>query len=466
MLKFLMILAFFVLGLQSEATAMQATGPVEKDSAYSVRYYCDYSRCYYNDTDQWQGSVQVTAENLSVTVSPTYLDIEDQILLTTATNGSYGNPNDSVSSKLQISGTFTLPNGAVIEGALVWNGTQILQAKVRPSGKNVYDTTKADTVQYPSAAGALIISQISGNNYQLTLNSVSFGEAKQIRIRYLLFNSFTANGFETPLVPISSSFGVTLPAQFQVSLKGAAGIQSVKLKQNGSAFIKNLPSTLFCNNDGTNYYLSSAQFSSPLIGNTSFSSGSWAGDYMMFWGGVPESLQVYAGLREEVVFLWKWIESGSFVQWSNNSKTISDYGTMAISQAGSIRQAANDIVQGPAKVGMLLDKGDSNYSNFPLCGKGSKGLDTLLGFLDGFDQQYILNTIAGDEFSTPGGKIDLVALRKKYAHEFSVSMQKVYSMYSPSQKVIKHLIVITVGPRLTSETPRDTFIHTVLCYCA
>lgn len=418
-------------------------------------------RCRTTQGASWTGNVELKHDIIRADVHSFYLDVEEEIILSPA-----GNAPNHDSTTLEIYGTFSLPTEAVITGVLIWDGETILKGKLKPRDytRLMYEeVVDRDRAEPPMPHDPVVIEWMSGdesdNTYEITVYPVVWGQGSRLRVRYLLPQSFENQQL---VIPIPTPFGDNVsikPEKFELELKKGDTLSSIILEKEGSFLKRSLPVTMFGFYDGEKYRIVQAA-DQVTLASTSFSEGPWTGNYLLFWGQVPDHLIQRAGLSMEIVFLWRWNNWNSFVRWSGSNKSVSSHGQQAINQAKQIKNATLDIVSGTGKVGLVLDRGDSAHNReFPVGGARSRALDSLVTFLNGINSNYLLSTIAGNRIKTEWqmSASEREAMYKKGVSDFEISLQHAYNLYSPLDNVIKHLIIITVGPKIVNDNSYEFF---------
>ncbi len=405
----------------------------------------------------WTCQVELKTDIMRVSVNPYYIDVEEDIVIApySASGGvPTGDPNT-----LEMFGRFNLPPNSAIVGLLLWNGDTLLKAKLKPdnAAQSQYESiVNRQPAPPPQPRDPIILEQISGTEYNLAIYPVAWGDSRKFRIRYLVPQSFDNGQLK---IPLTFPFGAQVskyPDWFQIDLKGSQGIDSAYV-DNGT-FLSNVkfPSTLM-KPFSTTLKVIAPGGPFTAMAKVSIPSEAWQGNYVLFWSTVPDSLLNIAGLKIEVVFLWRWTALHTFVNWSGGAKNVSWYGNSAISQAVNIKNAVIDLTSGgTGRAGLILDKGDSNYTVFAPCARGSNEFVKMTEFLSGINSNYILSNIIGNESNDPGEPLSIDArnaLRKKSAKEFDISLRLAFSLYSPQKNIVKHLVVVSAGPRLTDESP-------------
>jgi len=164
--------------------------------------------------------------------------------------------------------------------------------------------------------------------------------------------------------------------------------------------------------------------------------GTWAGDYALYTGRIPDSLARKVALRSETVILWRWIHPETF-----NSGTD---GALAIDQARRLENLVDFVAGQGNKVGLVVDQGlDEVVKAYPLADSGTAGLRGIKTWLSGIDQAYLDWRFPATSTSTSTATtLDLSRNRTRFASD----ADSVGRLFSTDSGVIRHLLVVTVGP--------------------
>ena len=132
------------------------------------------------------GSCTLSDGTLRVKIFPSYLDVEEDV--TIATGGTVTSGNDP--NSLEIVATFSLPAGATIIGALLWDGTDILKANLldRATADSIYeDYVNRNSTPPPARPRDPMIIELTGTNtYRLRVYPVELNRSRHFRLRYQL----------------------------------------------------------------------------------------------------------------------------------------------------------------------------------------------------------------------------------------------------------------------------------------
>lgn len=427
----------------------------------------------------WWGRAELKSLTRRIVIHEYFIDVEDDVEFET---GRTGSPPPNNPNTLEITGNFYLPKQAVLTGVLIWDGDNILKGKLKSKteARSQYEeVVDRNTSPPPRPRDPIIIEKANDargwNNvsqefaymgyYRFNIYPVSWGKTRKIRIRYLCPIQFQDNAMVLPM-PYSFDYPTDeFSATVQLSAAGDySAIKGTMIDSSGKdTFVDfQFPCTfeqksgeIAWHSENHRYFTPSLRYFVPpyrdesFMATTSFPDGNWKGNYALFWGAPPDSLLMDAGLRREIVVLWKWNFWNTFVYATDTGKTVSPYGAEVIAQAGKIRELNRTVTGDGDKVGLLLEKGSPEQNKiFPLCRKNSDSFDTLQQFLNGIDSSYLLSTISG---TAPPIDIRIAQNERENffrqgAQSFDISLKLVCSLFSEHEKVIKHIVLLTAGP--------------------
>jgi hypothetical protein len=388
------------------------------------------------------GNASLINGSLRIKVFPAYLDVEEDVDI--SVTGTVRAQNDPAT--IEILGKFTLPAGAVITGALLWDGNKVLQAKLLDNNKadSIYeDLVKRDSVPPQRATDPLIIERTAANTYSIKVYPVALNLSRHFRLRYQLPPRIGTDGFEmrlqAALIPHFSSVSTVT-----TNIEGGGNVSTVAFVENGLKREMTLPRTLFLarsNLTATTAGGTSALRILPVNPlrqvqvKTSFGTGPFNGNYLNFYGSVDDTLLHALGQRIEVVFYWKWHNPA---EW----KFTSSYVTEAQSQASSLLTLYGSLGLPGNRVGLLHDDSRNAVRSFSVGSQAESSYKLALDYLKSVQGSYVQDFVNNIQFSGGGG----VANPSVSKNKFLANMQVVKTLYSPDQGVVRHLVLVSAGP--------------------
>lgn len=383
-------------------------------------------------------------ENLTIRVKlhKGYADIEE--------DGYVSNHyTDQTVDTLKVYGELTLPRDAAVDGMFVWNGLDILKAKLKPMflSSKLYDTTLNRSSSSPSQ-GKIMFYRLSDTSYYFSMHPCFRQTPDHVRIRYQLPFEAIQNDSSSRLI-IRSALATGNPTNFVLNveakdMKLSVYTEDAVLKNQSVPFEMELPST-------KNVFLEIPHQGGLL--RTHVDSGEWAGQYLFLRRNVPQKLLKAANLRREIVCLWKWNFSEFFRDKKGN---LSSEGKEAIAQAKMIQETMDSALATNSRTYFgLVHQPQANTSYvFPLGNYGSSGEERLSNYLSQINYDYIAsNTPEYPEHIDVADSTTIVKIKKAHQLDFDSLLAKSVALYTPGDSVIRHLVVVMAGTSFKVETP-------------
>lgn len=143
--------------------------------------------------NRW-GYCQLESSKLNITVNGFYLDIEEEAVIKTVGDVYYEEDRKT----LEIIGNFKLAPGSIVRSLLLWNGDDILKAKLLD--KNKADSTMNDIVNN-TAKDPMLVKYEGNNNYSFRIYPVEIGYSRKLRMRYSIPLKTINGGFRFNVTP-------------------------------------------------------------------------------------------------------------------------------------------------------------------------------------------------------------------------------------------------------------------------
>jgi hypothetical protein len=396
------------------------------------------------------GSTTLDAASLRIKVFPAYLDVEEDVEI--RTSGTVSASNDA--NTLEILATFTLPAGSAITGALLWDGSRILQAKLldRFKADSIYeDLVDRDSVAPPRPIDPLILERTGTNTYRLKVYPVVLGSSRHFRLRYQLPPKIGTEGFEIRIQSAIASLFAPGTNTITTTIENGGGVPKIVFAEGALKREMTLPRTVFLTRTVLTASTAASSTNSTRIlpldtlrqvqVKTSFDSGGFSGNYLNLYASIGEDLLRNLGQRVEVVIYWKWNNVG---QWSGQY----EYVWVAQGQAADLLNLYNQLGGPGNRVGLLHDNSYNPQRQFPVASKSEAGYRQAVDYLNSVQGNYTSNFINNLQYSGGAASNPVTASKS----QFKQNMQLVKTLYSPDQGVTRHLIVVSVGPEYTSPT--------------
>ncbi|MEN9355408.1 MAG: hypothetical protein RL318_2733 [Fibrobacterota bacterium] len=400
-----------------------------------------------------QSLVNLVDSRVKITVGPHWIDVEEEAELQVPAD------NYSAGDDILVEGTLTLPPHAAMVGCLLWNNDTLLMGKLRgrADAEHKFDSlVPSRPVQL--AKDPLLLDMQDDSTYGFKLYPFSPGGSRRFRIRYLLPLTASREFEILPLMARMVRWEECLPAQFTLQVRGTRS--DIRLVTREPAWPNQevvWPLTLPADRrmDLPPPYTSSIKLrlgtpgapDGTIAARVHLDSGAWQGDYVFYSAKVPDSILTKVGVRSETVVLWRWIQPQTFVgsNYDGGQKYLNSDGDKAIQQAQSLVTIGDQLTGRGDRFGLVADLGlDDSLQIYPVADSGTREYRNLRSFLTGINREYLfwrINPSIGSGTSNPNN-LELSRNRLR----FRTDLQKVGSLYSKDSSLIKHLLVVTVGP--------------------
>ncbi len=383
----------------------------------------------------WEGRSSIVSEHYDITVMPSYLDVT--LDLSFDCRGTVA--PDSFTDALEIVGNINIAQGAAVTGMLLWNGEEILKAKLKPLqlAREQYEkVVDRDADAPPPPKDPVIFEYGWGeDNYYLSIFPVKYEGSRKLRMRYVI-PAINMNGYTD--IPFPTAFNSAV-ATYKIT--AGTGVSTVAMVNNsGTENELPVPATF---TTGSTLYKSIVMIRAVTESNdqksrfytASFNLPGFEGTLTHVIGRTGADILKSAGLREDIVFLWRW----NHYQWRDL------YTNQIIAQAKLLRDFMNRIYHSTKRAGLVVDRSGVDRRVFSIDStEGSSG-KKMLQFLDSLCE---LSPVKSGPYYNPGftsAQTDsIIALSME---EFKDALRLAESMFDLSgEKKINRIVVMTAGP--------------------
>jgi len=396
----------------------------------------------FSVASSWRSSaLNLIDSRVKATVGPQWIDIEEDAEL------QVPEENYAAGESVLAEGTLVLPPHAAMTGCLLWNGDTLLMGKLRghADAEHKFDSlVPARPVSY--ARDPLLLDMRNDSTYGFKLYPFTPGGSRRLRIRYLL--PLTASR-EIEIKPLMARMVAgSLPAQFTLQVRGSRS--DIKLATGDGVWPLSLPADRRMDlASGTGIKLRWGANGNPdgsITARAHVDSGAWQGDYVYFNAKVPDSILTKVGMRSETVVLWRWIKPHTFVSHYDWGTDLSGDGDAAVDQARQLVAIGDQLTDRGDRFGLVADiDPDEALQVYPVADSGTKEYRSLRAFLSGIDRQYIVSRFGQGGRSSAGGDPKALELSRNRLR-FRTDLQAAGSLYSKDSSLIRHLLVVTIGP--------------------
>lgn len=436
-------------------------------------------------TNDWNGHVRLDRCVVNATIHNTYIEIEEEAELTPI---GISNPSADQHYNLLISGGFALPKNAVLTGAIMWDGDKILKAQLKHEHdadnqfekiKNINSRGNPDIDSLETSSLQLSMLQKGTSTDSLDYYTIAIGQVRwksntRIRLHYIVPLRYHYMGTQSGTIPqmdiphIFADACSEIPESYELNLLGGPTTTEVKLFRSDKTITHTLPTTLIDNFTSPAYTVRKIGIDKAgIITKSTFPTDdttSLNGEFMHLWTQIPDSLFLAAGLKREVVFLWRWENENSLVNWKvEQDKFLTLYGKKVLRQAQDIQNAMIRLMYSKAGVALHVDRtrDDEGYekdTTFRMAYKNSYEATQLLNYLGYIMEDNGANIVSEiDGYQITDDQNDTLiadtikAICEEGSADFEIALDTILNLFSKDEKLIKHVVVVTAGKRRTDK---------------
>lgn len=397
------------------------------------------------------GSVSLEASTLALTSHGNYLSVVETATLT----GNIENRPRDITYDFLLQGSLPIPPLAAVHALTVFHGDTAYPATIR---KQVYslDDQFLDTAGLQATLNGRVafLQQLGDRSFEATFSKLSLGEPIRVRLEYdLPFPG--APGAEAHVPVIFQPSGAP-PRQAQISFSEmAAGLPVVQwLGPTGRVTLDDKGSHTL--DYASEYRFRRDEDSSTLaaLQMTGFADGKLKGEYLLFKGGLSDSMLDVLSRPLEAVFLWRWNPPLNFVEFQNGLKTLSAEGRLAAAEAQAMKRIILEMGPHGHRFGLMHSVAGEDAVWFPPAAAGSDGYERLLDYLDGFTEQRIYAEYKDYQDPRPDWAAtawkdsgEVVASRK----EFLADLATIRKGFSDRDGILKHIEMLGLGSAPATE---------------
>lgn len=402
--------------------------------SFSQGYQSAYFRSRATQGVEWLGSSGIVSEHFTIKVMPSYIDVT----LDWELSCDGATEPDSFKDALEIQGNITLAQDAAVTGLLLWNGDEILKAKLMPLplARKQYESVVDRNVKLPPRPKDPLIFEYGWgkDNYDISIFPVTFGKTRQIRLRYVV-----------PAINIKGLADIPFPAPFNRTVAGytivpGPGVSNLKLLNER---FEVLTDKVELNASSDSVLLKQIKLIRPVINNSdsasviytaSIKTPELSGTLVHFTGQTAEAILKKTALREDLVFLWRWSHSVYFDL----------YKKQIVIQADLLRKFFTNINRTGRQAGLVVDIEGKGKRVFPIGKSGSTAVNNILAYLDSLGTiQYTESNYSYNPYFTQKQQDSIVSLS---ISEFISSLRLAESLFEQKNTVLRKIVFLTAGP--------------------
>ena len=344
------------------------------------------------------GSSTLEASSLTITSHGSYLSVVEEATL----SGNLESRPHDITKDFLLQGGLPIPPTAAVHALSVWHGDSLFAASLR---KMVYslDDRFLDTAALKQELDARVafLQRLSDQEFEAAFTRLSLGEPVRVRIAYDL--PMPGGPSAAVTVPVIFHPSGTPPRQAQITFfEAASGLPAlqwmsesgrVTMEDKGTHTLVYRPSYVF-RRDETKGAVASLQA-------TGISAGRMRGEYLLFKGGLDDSLMNVLSRPMEVSFLWRWSPPFAFVGVENGLKTLSPLGRLAAAEARAMKRVIAAMGPRGHRFGLLHSIAGKEEVLFVPAAEGSDGQKRLLAYLDSFSEDRLFAEYKDYKFARP-----------------------------------------------------------------
>jgi len=389
------------------------------------------------------GDANLVQSRVRATVGAQWMDVEEEAELGATRSAS----SAAGTSVWQIAGEVSLPSHAVMTSCLLWNGDTLLMGKLRgqADAEHIFDSL-VPSLPAGWPKDPLLIQLTSAGTYSIRLYPVRQGGTRRLRIRYLV----PVEGLDgnVPVLPVLSQVNGAKPLQWTFELRGE---RSVTLGIDGTVWPMSPPALRvypFAKGDVQLRWNGNVDSTGRRALRNRADAGSWAGDFAMYRGRLPDSVARKAERSAELTVLWRWVKPHSFLSGQldcDGCGTATQDGAELIAQAGQILSQLKRLAERGNKVGLVVDDDlGGGLRTFTPGDSGSADYKRMTAWLQGIDGAW-LNTVIpthGTLVETNPAALELSRNRAGFAADVLAAA----AQFGSDTSKVQELLVVTVGP--------------------
>jgi hypothetical protein len=397
------------------------------------------------------GSVSLEASTLALTSHGNYLSVVETATL----SGNTEQRPEDITYDFLFQGSLPIPPLAAVHSLTVFHGDTAYPATLR---KQVYsldnqflDTTR---LQATLAGRVAFLQQLGDRSFEATFSKISLGEPIRVRLEYdLPFPGAPGTEVHVPVVFHPSG---TPPRQAQISFTEAAkGMPVLQwLGPTGRVTLDDQGSHTL--DYGSEYLFRRDEDSSTLAAMqmTGFTDGNLKGQYLLFQGGLSDSMMDVLSRPLETAFLWRWNPPLNLVEFQAGLKTLSAEGRLAAAEAQAMKKIILEMAPHGHRFGLMHSVAGKDPIWFPPAEAGSDGYKRLLDYLDGFTEQRIYADYKDykdprpDWAATAWKDSGEVAASRS---EFLADLATIRKGFSDRADIMRHIEMLGIGSTPASE---------------
>ncbi|MDB5047396.1 MAG: hypothetical protein JWO30_467 [Fibrobacteres bacterium] len=391
------------------------------------------------------GSTSLEASSITLTSHGGYLSVTEEATLT----GNVENRPHDITQDFLLQGSLPIPPLAAVRSLSAIHGDTLFHAKLRKMTYSLNDSF-LDTVSMQATLDNRVafLQQLTDVGFEATFSKLSLGEPVRVRIEYDI--PFPGAPGASLRIPVLFHPSGTPPRQAQITFfEKAEGLPAVQwLSDNGRVTLNDAETHTVQYQSEFLFRRDESPKTVASMQATTFESGAFKGNYLLFKGGLNDSLMNILSRPLEVAFLWRWNPPYNFVEIRDGLKTLSASGQMAALEARTLKQIILEFAPRGHRFGLLRSAPGSADDYFAPAEAGSEGYGKLLAYLDQFTEQRLY----ADYKDYKDGTLPWAATAwtdsgeiVKSQKEFLAVLARIRGGFSDRPEALRHIEMIGLG---------------------
>lgn len=391
------------------------------------------------------GSVSLEASSLTLTSHGSYLSVIEEATLT----GNVENRPHDITGDFLLQGSLPIPPLAAVHSLSVRHGDTLFQAQLKRMTYSLNDFF-LDTTALKATLSSRVafLQQLTDQSFEATFSKIALGEPVRVRIEYDI--PFPGGPGEAITIPVLFHPSGSAPRQSQITFfENAGNLPSVQwLSSSGRVTLSSPGTHTVSYQRAFSFVRNEALVTAVTLQASTFESGRLKGDYLLFKGGLNDSLMDLLSRPLETVFLWRWNPPYAFVEMRDGLKTLSDLGKLAVLEAGTLRQIIQEMTPRGHRFGLYRSAPGYKDVSFGPAGEGEEGLDKIVAYLEGFTEARIYAEYKDYKSDSPGWVAGAWSDSGEIANSknmFLGTLRLIRQGFSDNPESLKHIEMIGLG---------------------
>lgn len=391
------------------------------------------------------GSSTLEASSLTLTSHGSYLSVVEEATL----SGNLESRPHDITREFLLQGSLPIPITAAVHTLSVWHGDTLYSAGLR---KMIYtlDDRFLDTAALKGELDARVafLQRLSDLEFEASFTRLSLGEPVRVRIAYdLPMPGGPASSVRVPVIFHPSG---TPPRQAQITFfEAAPGLPALQwMSESGRVTLEDKGTHTLAYRPAYVFRRDEAKGTVASLQSTGIATGRMRGEYLLFKGGLDDSLMNVLSRPMEVAFLWRWNPPFAFVEVENGLKTLSSLGRLAAAEARAMKRVIAAMGPRGHRFGLLHSVAGKPEMHFAPAAEGSDGQKRLLAYLDSFTEDRLFAEYKDYKYARP----DWAATAWKDSgevlgsrNEFLAALARIRAGMGEGPDALRHIEMLGLG---------------------